>query len=351
MKKIIMLLLTLLVIVTNPVVTFANDTTELYAYSANTEAFDAYAKEELGLHLYTYYGYQDNSLKLGKGIKVLGKETPTVLYPVWKNDKIVGTFNVVYYDGQYGGSYSSGNAEQLNHAKEVATQENPIKLVKTNEHFMYIIDGVAYDLSTGIGKVLSNVNVPSYSSEKLIKVNAASSLEYDRLNTRAAANYTLSWNPTEHYGDSNIYCYAYALSPILKGLGYSSYTVNSIKSGLNNAPGVTFDALRNYLTNEGFLYQSSSSGSMDSTNVVNWIYNNRKHILVGLEVTTASSTPKHFGTIIGYTSSNGSYSYKIYDPQHNESNGVTTMPASNKTFTNSDGSTFVWNSGYITNIR
>lgn len=351
MKLILSIILSMFTLLSNSCLVLANEQSEFYAYTTNTTGFDAYAKEELSTHIYVYYGYADNTLKLGKGVKVLGKEIPTVLYPVWKNDEIVAIFNVIYYDGQYSGSYSNGNVEQLNHAKEIATIDNPIKLVKTDEEFMYVIDDVAYDMTSGCGKVLSDVNTYTLSSEKLTRIDTATTLDYSQINTRAATSWNLPWNPSEHNGNSIIYCYAYSLSPILRSMGHSEYNVSKITNYFNNAPGVDFIPLRNYLDKQNFLCLSSSGGSMNATNVVNWIYNNKKHILTGLEVLTTSSTPKHFGTITGYSSIGGSYTYSIYDPQHNGINGKCTMSASTKTFTNSDGNTFIWNSGYITNIR
>ena len=352
MKKILSIILSMLMLLSNSCLVLANEKSELYAYTTNTGGFDAYAKEELSTHIYTYYGYIDNTLKLGQGIKVLGKEIPTVLYPVWKNNEIVATFNVIYYGGQYSGSYSNGNVEQLNHAKEIATIDNPIKLVKTDEAFMYIIDDVAYDMTDGYGKVLSDVNAYILSSEKLTKIDTAATLEYSQINIRAAASWNLSWNPSEHNGNiDNKYIYAYCLSPVLRSLGESTYTVSKIKAGLNNAYIVNITQLRNYITNQGFLSQFSTSGSMDSTNVINWIYSNRKHIITGLGCVNNSSISNSYGVITGYSSTGSSYTYSIYHPQHNGVNGKCTMSASTKTFTNSDGNSFVWNAGYITNIR
>lgn len=181
--------------------------------------------------------------------------------------------------------------------------------------------------------------------------DTANKLEHIQVNTRAAASWNLPWNPSEHYADSNIYCHAYALSPILRSMGYSQYTVQYIIDAFDGAPGKDITLLNPYLLEEGFNTDYSPTGSMDLTSVVNMIYYNRKHILVGLRVLTPSSTANHYGTITGYSSLNGNYTYMIYEPTHDGVNGKTTMPASSKTFTNSDGSTFVWDAGYITNIR
>lgn len=357
MKKVLSILLTIFMFVSNTCVTLANENVEFYAYTTNTEGFDAYAKEELSTHIYTYYGYFDNTLKLGKGINVYGDvENPFVVYPIWKNNDIVATFNVVYYDGQYSGSYSTGNAEQLNYAKEISTFDHPIKLVKTDEEYMYVVNEVAYDMTSGYGKVLDDVNIPKLSTTKLTKIDATNTLEYTKMsNTRAATSWNLSWNPTEHFGNSVAYCYAYTLSPILRGLGYSSYTYTKIKNDIEARagalrPGVSFSELCSYLTSQGFSYYSNSSGYLSGANVASWIYDARMYVMIGLTCLTASSTSKHFCAITGYTNNNGTYTYQVYDPQHNGTNGKCTMSSSTRTFTNSDGSQFKWDAGYITNF-
>lgn len=62
-------------------------------------------------------------------------------------------------------------------------------------------------------------------------------------------------------------------------------------------------------------------------------------------------TSKYFGLIAGYTNSSGTYTYQVYDPQHNGINGKCTMSSSTRKFTNSDGSQFSWDAGYLTNFQ
>lgn len=358
MKKLLSIILTMFMLVSNTCAVFANESAELYAYTTDTTGFDTYAQEDLSVHIYTYYGYIDDTLELGKGINVFGDVTyPMVVYPIWKNNDIVATFKVSFIDGQYSGSYSEGNVEQLNHAREIATVDKPVRLVKTANEFIYVVDGITYDLTSGTGKVLEGIDVSTTLSDNATTSNVANAIEYvKKVNSRAATSWYLSWNPTEHNGDSVIYCYAYSLSPILRGLGYSTYTVSKITTDIKNQtgslqPGIAFSTLRTYLTNQGFTYQSSSTGYMSTTNVVSWIYDNRMYVMIGLSVLTESSTPKHFGVITGYSSSSGSYTYQVYDPQHNGINGKCTMSASTRKFTNSDGSQFSWDSGYVTNFQ
>lgn len=73
MKKIFSVLLAVFMFVSNTCVVFANENVELYAYTTNTEGFDAYAKEKIGGFLYGHYEEINENLELGKGISIFNK--------------------------------------------------------------------------------------------------------------------------------------------------------------------------------------------------------------------------------------------------------------------------------------
>ena len=104
----------------------------------------------------TFYGYANESWQLGKGIKVFGKEIPAILYPVWKNDKVVGVFNVIYYQEQYSGSYSEGNSKQLSYAIGKTSEKYPLKLLKTENGFYYSIGSDIYSMTGTPGEKVND---------------------------------------------------------------------------------------------------------------------------------------------------------------------------------------------------
>lgn len=335
----------------------AEESTTLYVYTTDTSEFDEYAKESLAVHIYTYYGYLDNSLKLGKGMYVFGyDEIPQVVYPIWKDDKIVATYKIIYHDNVFSGTYSDGNVEQLNYAISVATKENPVKLFRYENQFYYSIGNTIYSASNGVGKIVRGIDFDENSFEKATSINVNNKIEYDQISTRTTTSKYLYWTAPEHNPSSTFYCYAYCLSPILRCLGYTAYTYNKISNDIREQEGIPMAAveipiLREYLTNQGFLYSSSTGGSMGTSTVEIWVKNNNMYIMMGLTCLNENSTMKHFSVITGYSNVNGTYTYQVYDPQHNGTGGILTMSASTKEFTNSDGSKFKWDAGYFTHFR
>lgn len=110
----IKLLLSVLIVLSFAVQISAEESPSLYVYASSTDGFDEYAKQKLSEHIFTYYGYENNDLELGKGITVYGEVAhPMVLYPIWLNQDIVATFRVININGVFSGLYSEGNVEQL----------------------------------------------------------------------------------------------------------------------------------------------------------------------------------------------------------------------------------------------
>ena len=188
MRKIIIILSIFILFLTNGCSTDENvNQSGLYAFTLNVNNYDEYASNELALHLLTYYGKEyeivKDSLKLGRGIFVFGKETPTVLYPVWQDDIVTGVFNVVYYNEQFGGSYSEGNSEQLSYAIGKTHQERPLKLLKTENGFYYSIGNDVYSMTGNPGETVNDISIKIEFFKKFLLnngkvVNVQEILEY-----------------------------------------------------------------------------------------------------------------------------------------------------------------------------
>lgn len=163
MKKTMIILSVLILLMSGCSASETNNESGLYALTFNTAKFDECAKNDLALHLLTYYDKEyleiRELLKLGKGIHVFGKDIPTVLYPVWIDNKIVGVFNVIYYGGVYSGSYSGGNSEQLTYAIGKTNPKQPLKLLKTADGFYYVIGNDIYSMTGNPGEVLHNISI------------------------------------------------------------------------------------------------------------------------------------------------------------------------------------------------
>lgn len=352
MKKILSLLLSAFMILSNTCVVFADENVELYAYTANTDEFDHYAQEEIANHLYTYYGY-NNDFELGQGIFVFGNtNNPLVIYPIWDNSQIIGTFKVAYINGQYSGSYSEGNVEQLNYAINLTSNNNPMKLFKTDEKLLYIINDVVYNAAQGIGLVEQDIDADLVSFEDGYIVNARTNLQYEQMkNARYTTNYELNWSFSGY--NPSAQCYAFALAGMLQNLGYTSYTKDTVARGICQLmghtiilPSVDFRNVTNYLTDQGFTFLQMSTGYLSKVYVLTNIYDYRTYIMIGLSF--SGTDGNHFAVIYGYNNSGSTY--KVYDPAVSANNGKCTMTASSRSYTHANGQQLVWDAGYITRV-
>lgn len=188
MKKLMIILSVLILVFANGCANKGSMNADgLYAVTFNTSDYDECAKQDLAAHMLTFYEKEyeniQESLKLGKGIFVFGKDIPTVLYPVWQDGVIVGVFNVIYYDGQYSGSYSDGNSEQLSYAIGKTHQKSPLKLLKTESGFYYAIGNDVYSMTGNPGETVNDISVKIEFFKKFFMnngkvVNVEETLEY-----------------------------------------------------------------------------------------------------------------------------------------------------------------------------
>ena len=133
----------------------------LYAFTKDTTEFDEFAEKDLGNHVVAYYGLGAANwpLKLGKGITIYGASIPGVLYPVWRNDKIIGVYYVNYYKEQYSGSYSDSNTKELNYAIGKTNPDHPLRILKTKNWYYYSIGHNVYNMNGNIGVKINDFKV------------------------------------------------------------------------------------------------------------------------------------------------------------------------------------------------
>ena len=357
MKKGLKTLLSVFLVLSFIVPINAEQSSSLFVYTSSTEGFDECAEEELAVHIYTYYGYFDSSLKLGKGITLYGEvDYPMVVYPVWKNNEIVGTFKVFEDDGMFVGSYSEGNVEQLNYARNLATVNSPLILFRLNKKMYYVIGNAVYNAAEGIGK-REEIDLSLVEIEAGYLVDAASVSQYNSITVnRSAASWYLPWTSYTHDPEDDYRCYAYALSGMLRNLGYSRYTYRTVVDEISEQEGYTRIDLLNanpgvieiYLENQGFNAYVASSDSLANDVAKSYIYDHRQYIMAGL--TFMGLDGNHYGVITGYSTLNGANTYQIYEPQSTSINGLCTMNAVTKQFSNPTGTVFTWDAGYVVGI-
>ena len=354
MKKIVSLILVFGMFFNNCIFIKA-DNTQLYSYTIDVSDFDEYAIEHVGAFMYGHHGSINEMYELGKGIYVFGETNyDTVLYPIWNGNTIVATFKVILINNQYIGTYSQGECAQLNYVKELASNDNPLMLVFVEDCFYYQVGNSFYYSDKNIGlKVSEEIELISY--ENGYVENARDVLEYNKpIIPRIPTSYTLGWTYSEHNENSTSYCHAYSLSGLLTNQGYSGYDFISVRDGFVLYEGATVPLVKanvakveSYLTLKGFDYTSKTSGYLSFESIMNCIYYNQCYVMTGL---THSNGGNHFGVIIAYTNISGIKTYQIYDPQSG-GNGICTMDATTRQFTNSDLDTYTFDAGYITNIK
>ena len=354
MKKIFTTLLTILLLFCIITPIYAEDSA-VYAYTIDEiEGFDNHVKENVGLALYAYYGYVDTDITLGNGIFINeSSDYPKVLYPVWKRENIVGSYVVARNNGTYSGSYSEGHANVLNSIKEKVSIDNPLKLVKEQDYLYVVLGEEVYDID-GIPSERVDVEINANNEEELSIINIKESLVYDKLIlSRAPTSFTNNFTVYHSNPSDDFNCYAYCLSNILRNLGYSKYTYTYVKNNCTNELGVTggnmnVASIRNFLTNEGFSYGSSSSSYLSPSQVRTAIYSNDNYIMMGLRFTEKSGD--HYAIMYGYASSGSATVYTLWDPR--SSSGTRhTMESSSLKYTNTRLEELEWSKGYFINFN
>ena len=355
MKKLLNIMLAVFMAISNTCVVFANEQVELYAYTGDTSGFDEYASENLSNFIYGHYGYVDDTIELGKGITVEQNDNiPKVLYPIWKNTDVIATFTVIYLDDEYSGTYLDGFTSQLNAILNMATIDNPLRLVAENNTLYAKVGNMVYDLNGTPGEFVNYEIINERTNDYI--VNARISINYsDYIISRAPTTYMLSWTEYHKNTSDEVNCGVYCLSNTLRNMGLSRYTYTYVKDyfeseifGLNSEEGsysgiIEVYHIEDFLDDFEFSYYSASTGYFSQSTVQQYIYNYRKPIILGL--TYSGSSEHHFAVLYGYSDS----TYTVWDPRSTASSH--TMSVSTRKFTNSRMETFIWNAGVIANIR
>lgn len=360
MKKGLKMLLSVLLVFSFIVPINADQSRSLFAYTSSTEEFDEYTSDNVGSHMYTYYGYVKESLEVGKGITIYGDVAyPMVLYPVWEGNNIVGAFKVIDMDGVFTGSYSEGNATQLNYLKNVATIDYPVRLYSINGTFVGEVNGITYDVDSSAGSLAYNVDCSQVFFLDSTITNAGLFVEYqDPIIPRVPSTYYLNWTVYHHDHTDQLNCHAYSLYNILRNYGITDYSFNDIQLEfpiqLNpSIPSGSADIseVADFLSRAGIGYRPSTvpnTGNLSYSMVMSSIYTSLSFILAGLTF-EGGNTSHHFGVITGYNYRTDGYyyEYRIYDPRNSDSRGLATMSSLTHTFINSKNEVFTWDAGYI----
>ena len=349
MKRILSIILAVFMAISNTCVVFANEEVEFYAYTSDTSEFDEYAIDKFSSFLYGHYGYIDNTIELGKGITIFGETTyPTVLYPVWKDDNIIATFNVVNVNDLYSGTYTEELADVLNQFISYSSLETPIMLINDNHLFFKVGD----DIYDGLMNIVDDLSVHDTNNVQIQKdiTNVKENINFQTLTIpRAPTSYNNGWSVYQNDSTQQYWCYAYCLYNIFRNLGITDYTLNEIKSGIYPYILGTTDPwyIDDFLSAEGFYYYYRSSGYLSYSDIQSIIYLNDNYIMIGL--TNQGEGYDHYMVLYGYSNISGIVTYSVWDPQ-SSGNGRLTLDANTRliTVTRTSGTiTFKWDGGYF----
>lgn len=351
MKKIFSVLLAVFMIVSNTCVVFANENVELYAYTTDTEGFDAYATEKIGAFLYGHYEQINENLEIGKGILIINNnDYPKVLYPVWNNNEIKGTFIVVNVDGEYSGTYSEMYANQLNELIPLTSEAQPLKLVSDNG-FYALVGEVVYSINQLVEKSNNVISIDT-TLENLHIINSFEKMPFNQpIVPRYPTSKYLSWTRYTSlqpaYDESDGYCAAYCLYNIFRNKGITTHTFSNVKAGVPNY-GITMNYLKSYLTNNGYSY-TASSGYLDINGVIGAVYSYNSYVLMLTCRVDYNDELGYFGhamVLTGYSTVGNTY--RVWDPVYSD---MKTMDANTRKVTTAEGFTFRWSGGYVYNIQ
>ena len=350
MKKILCLLISLFILSLNHGVVFAKNSEELYAFTLqDTSGYDEYASSRFAEFTYTNYGYIDSTLELGNGIYINSNDDyPKLLYPVWRNNEIIGSFIVVNVDNIYSGTYSELYANRLNAIRKMTDEKTPLKLVVDDSIYAYV-QGNYYSLLDE--SVVDSINSFAEAKEFYKVINSKDKIQYNITNnSRYLANYSLPWTIySTQPGYDDDHCAHYCLYNIFRNMGINSISLSSIFNDLPVFNGVRLENTCNYLSSKGFTYNSNSS-SLGFSSVSNALSSGGYiNIVTARQIEANQNFFRHGMVLFGCSTvqSSGNQYYKVWDPT---SNTTFTMDAYTRIVVINTAYTFAWNSGTIYNI-
>ena len=330
----------------------ANDL-NFYVYTTISESHEKYVKEKVAYFINSQnYSFDTSKIMVGKGIDIIDKEDVNKsLFPIWYENKIIATFLVADVDGKASGVYSTNYIEQLNAIYSKTSEENPIWIIVYEEEIYGIIGNDAYNLNDNIGSSDETIDISCELNTNSTVINAKDMIDYNTIVIpRYPTTYMNSWTEYAYLTGGPNWCCHYTLYNILRNLGYTSYSLTDIKSDLDNNVGYSnLSDVTDYLTTQGFDYNSSETGYLSTSSVVNIIYNNDDYLfIVGTNQSDLSG--KHAMVIVGYSIMSIETLYTVWDP-HRTTSGYSTIDASTRLVTTTNSKTYKWDAGYIYNIN
>lgn len=341
------MVLTMLFMIAVPVNAYANGMTHLYAYTYDTNGHEEYASTRVASFMNTY-GHNSADLVLGKGIRIDSQDTlERVLFPIWESDKIVAALLVsLDDDGTYYGSYSELYAKQLDALKSIATNNNPLALVAADDGFYAVVSDQWYDLDGEVGEYF----VRGYPQNELNEViDTREPLPHvEAPQTRASTTYVLPFT-IYHVAPGNAgKCYAYALGNILMNMGYN-YTPFDILAYTGQAQGVRTSVLANYLSSKGLSCTYKEPGYLESSKVGEILRKKQYIYLSAKNITDQEGA--HALVLFGYADDGLMRTYNIWNPWSNYTQVMDADTRKIELEVNHKFKTFLWNNGYLYDIK
>lgn len=347
-KRILCLVLALAMCVGLTVPAFAvNESTSLYACSYDISGQEEYAAAKLSSFIRAYgHSVDTSAFTLGQGILIDDPDDlEKVLFPVWNAGNIVATLLVITVeDGVYQGSYSEIYAEQLNALKNIPTESSPLFLTVSDGHFYAVISDQWYDLNGVAGEYITQGPVPE---SGLDVVDAAESLPYTVYpQTRIPSAHSKPFKQIYQQPDTEGYCYAYALATILLNMGYTEYVPSDIKNYIGTT-GASEEQLAGYLASKGLSCTYKNEDAYLPYDLVQRaIYSGSSCIYMGTMRTTGKGA--HAFVLIGYADDGLNKTYRVWNPWYQYTQAI---DAETRIIPTEDSRTYIWNNGYLYNIR
>lgn len=322
----------------------ANDSS-LYAVATQEEGFTEFAESYGTSYIAGYYGgnIDFNQIDIGRGITIDDpKDYDKVLFPVFRNNDIIGSLIVIDYKGQFTATYSELYADRLEQLQPLTSLETPLRIVVNNDDIFAVIDDKSYNLNNSSS---IDAALPSHLSDgRALKVNDY--LRYDEpVLTRIPTSYAKSWTVYDPQG-TDYYCYSYALGNILLNMGYD-YTPKDIQDFMEGAKEASKSDMNDFLESVGLSCTFKNRGYLAFESVMNIIYHNDSYIYIGAG-NTADETSSHAFVIYGYSSNGSRNLYRVWNPWYDYTQS---FDADTRIITTASSTTFEWDNGYLYNIE
>lgn len=357
MKRVLILLLTLLITVGNCIfVTKAESFENIYVLTIQDDEFDQYAVDNAYLYAYAAGDLTETSdIKLGKGILIYNQtDIESRIYPIWKNGEIIAQFEVHMVNGELTCAYTHTFVDALNYFVNISTLDSPVIICNDGEKMAVFCGNQIYSENSIKIRNQGYSVITTFDSTVESGIISTVSLPDGPIDIQTYIS--RSWTDYAIQTGSLANCVPICLFNIFRNNGalyYSSWTsVKTVMDNVNNVPSSTglygYAQIETYLNYVHVNYTPYSHSGKLSITTLSSIINGGDYVMAISGGT--NGTGFHATVCIGFQYASSATIVVMFDPHASSLNSHLYVNYNNPIFTSNTNS-YIWNKGYYSYLN